>query len=175
LSALEHPAYEIDVANSQTCLVVDEEFLRTAVLRTLALEEVRSAEISVAVIGNDEIQVLNRQFLEHDYATDVLSFLLECEGESTETSESASPLGSGKTISGEVIISAEMAEDRAAEFGWEADKELLLYLVHGLLHLCGYDDHSDEQRALMRSRERAVLIQWDIVPHDGADVPRSDS
>lgn len=175
MSAYENPAYEIDIANSQSCWTVDEEFLCEAVQRTLALEEVRAAEISVAVIDNDEIQELNRQFLEHDYATDVLSFLLECDGELADDSTTAAPLGRGKTLSGEVIISAEMAADRAEEFGWEADKELLLYLVHGLLHLCGYDDHTDEQRALMRSRERAVLSQWNIVPRDEVDLSRTDS
>lgn len=174
MSPQQHPGYEIDIANSQFSLAVNEPFLREAAERTLALEEVRAAEISIAVMGNDKIQELNRQYLDHDYATDVLSFLLECDGELDETGPPTPPLGRGKIISGEVIVSAEMAADRAAEFGWQASDELLLYLVHGLLHLCGYDDHTDEERALMRSRERNVLSLWDIVPHDQDVLLRRD-
>lgn len=168
------PRYDITVANSQTALAVDDEQLRQVAERTLALEEVCQAEISIAVIDNDEIHDLNRRFLEHDYATDVLSFLLDCEGGEPSAANTPAPLGRGKTISGEVIVSAEMAADRAEEFGWPAEHELLLYLVHGLLHLCGYDDHTDAERAMMRQREQDVLKIWQIIPRNAEADARSE-
>jgi len=159
--------YRIDIALAPLEVEVDLDRLKAAVERTLSLEEIHEADISVAVIGNEEIHELNRQFLDHDYATDVLSFLLEeTPGATVENPGDASPLGRGKTISGEVVVSAEMAADRAAEFGWAAEDELLLYLVHGLLHLCGYDDHDDADRELMRQREREVLATWNIVSRE---------
>lgn len=60
-------------------------------------------------------------------------------------------------IDGEIVISAEMATQSAVGFGWSTARELELYLVHGLLHLCGYDDGTGTERRLMRRRERSIL------------------
>ena len=67
------------------------------------------------------------------------------------------PRGTGKTIDGEVIVSSEYAAKLAPEFGWEPLEELTLYIVHGLLHLCGYDDLTEAALPVMRQREREVL------------------
>ncbi len=75
----------------------------------------------------------------------------------------AKPCGAGRCIDGEVLVSAEMAVQMAARFGWSSRDELTLYLVHGLLHLCGYDDLSPTERRLMRQREREILAQLQIV------------
>jgi probable rRNA maturation factor len=50
-----------------------------------------------------------------------------------------------------------MASQSASRFGWSPAQELALYLIHGLLHLCGYDDGTEPERRLMRRRERAIL------------------
>ena len=124
----------------------------------LAAEEVARATISVALVDNQAIHRLNRRHLNHDYETDVLSFLFESEPDvrgTTATPEN--PRGQRRRIDGEIVISAEMALQSAPRFGWSAAEELALYLVHGLLHLCGYDDGSDSERRLMRKRERAIL------------------
>ncbi len=71
--------------------------------------------------------------------------------------------GAGRRIDGEVLVSAEMAVQMSARFGWSPRDELTLYLVHGLLHLCGYDDLSPAERRLMRQRERTILAQLKIV------------
>ena len=83
------------------------------------------ATISVAVVDDDAISELNGEFLGHQGPTDVLSFVLE-QGEDF--------------LDGEVVVSAETAQRAAAEFGWSAAEELLLYVIHGALHLAGYDD-----------------------------------
>lgn len=161
--------YDIEIADSQDCLSIDCERLHDIAAGTLRLEQIRAAEISIALIDNEQIHTLNRQYLNHDYATDVLSFLLECEadapGVDAVSPATASPLGAGKRISGEVILSVEMAMQTAADYDWSPQDELVLYLVHGLLHLCGYDDHEDSDREAMRARERAVLQSWNLMPH----------
>ena len=85
-----------------------------------------------------------RRYLAHDYATDVLSFLLAEEDDYRE---------------GEVVVSAETALREAPSYGWAATDELLLYVLHGTLHLLGYDDRAREDRAAMRDKERSYLLQ----------------
>jgi probable rRNA maturation factor len=126
---------------------IDAGRLREAVLRVLQGEGIQHATVSLAVVDDATMLPLNRRYLHHDYATDVLSFLLERE----ETA-----------LEGEVIISAETAIRQAPQFGWAADQELLLYAVHGTLHLVGYDDQADNQRPAMREREAAYLAQLGV-------------
>ena len=149
--------YEIEIADNQECLTIDEELVRTIVRQTLQTEQVSSATISVAIVDNAQIHKLNRQYLNHDYETDVLSFLLdESVAPSTEQQPDA-PRGTGRTIDGEVIVSTEMARARAADYSWDAMDELTLYIVHGLLHLCGYDDLTADELPIMRARECHVF------------------
>jgi probable rRNA maturation factor len=148
--------YNIAIANEQTLLESDEERLRAAAAHVLAAEEIRTATISIAIVDDAALRALNRRHLDHDYDTDVLSFLLD--GEPDEPAATV-PRGRGKRIEGEVIASAEMAIRRAAEFHWPPGDELTLYVVHGLLHLAGYDDLTDDERALMRQREQELLSQ----------------
>ena len=149
--------YEIDIADNQKYLTIDEKSVRLIVRRTLQTEQVYSATISVAIVDNALIHKLNRQYLSHDYETDVLSFLLEESRDNDTNSESDAPRGIGKTIDGEVIVSSEMAIDMAADYSWDAMDELTLYIVHGLLHLCGYDDLTAKELAIMRARECHVF------------------
>lgn len=154
----QHPGmFEIEIADNQELLTIDEDFVRSIVRQTLQTEQVSSATISVAIVNNSQIHELNRQYLNHDYETDVLSFLLEESGDESHCSEPGSPRGAGKTIDGEVIVSSEMAIDMAADYSWDAMDELTLYIVHGLLHLCGYDDLTAEELPVMRARECRVF------------------
>ena len=112
--------------------------MRRTVKEVLKGEGIESGEISLAVVDDPTIHELNRRWLEHDEPTDVLSFVLERDGSSLE---------------GEIIVSADTARARASEFGWSADAELALYIIHGALHLAGYDDKEPAARAEMRQRE----------------------
>jgi probable rRNA maturation factor len=58
-----------------------------------------------------------------------------------------------------------MAKQLAAKYRWKPLDELTLYVVHGLLHLCGYDDRSSKELALMRQRESEMLAEWNLSPH----------
>ncbi|NOX55820.1 MAG: rRNA maturation RNase YbeY, partial [Planctomycetes bacterium] len=162
--------YQIELTNQQDVLSVDGDFLRAVIQEVLRAEQVRAAEISVVVLDNAAIHELNRQYLGHDYPTDVLSFLLDCEpGERADE-----PGGAGKRIEGEVIVSAEMARDRAEEFGWRPVDELVLYVVHGLLHLCGYDDQEERDRRRMRAHEKEILRNWNLTPRYDASLAPDD-
>jgi probable rRNA maturation factor len=105
------------------------------------------AQLSIAIVDDATIHELNRRYLEHDYPTDVLSFTLERDNEHLE---------------GEVIASAETAARSAADYGWSADDELLLYVVHGTLHLVGHDDGTPDERAVMRRLERRYLASFGL-------------
>lgn len=138
------PAIHVALANRQQRLEVDRTLVSQAVRNVLAEAGIRGGRISVAVVDDAEMQRLNRQFLEHDYPTDVLSFLLE-----------ASP----RRFEAEIVVSADTAVTQAQEYGWTVDDELLLYVVHGALHLAGHDDHRPRERAAMRAQERKHLAR----------------
>lgn len=156
--------FDVHIHNAQDAVEVDEPFLREVVVHTLQSEDVTDAEVSVAVVDDPTIHELNRQFLNHDEPTDVLSFSLD-EDESARSQGFDKSLGpSSMQIDGEIVLSAETARRRAAEFGWSPADEIVLYLVHGLLHLAGHDDQTYENRTAMRTRERAVLAHWGLAP-----------
>lgn len=132
----------IEIANQQTALVVDEARLKQVAESVLRDGGIADGSLSIALVDDAAIHALNRKYLAHDDPTDVLSFVLEREGDHLE---------------GEVIASTETALRAAADFGWPAEDELLLYIVHGTLHLVGYDDATDELRSQMRAAERKHL------------------
>lgn len=139
----------VEIANEQTACALNEALIRQAVLEILEEEGVSAGNVSIAVVDDPTIREINRRHLNHDYPTDVISFVLE----------SASGY-----LDGEVVTSADTAREAAADLGWPVENELLLYVVHGTLHLVGYDDRSETDRQCMRSRERHYLARFDLVP-----------
>jgi probable rRNA maturation factor len=98
-----------------------------------------SADVSVLITGSAEVRKLNRRFRRKDKATDVLSF--PC------------PNGSGEPA-GDVAISAEIAAENALRYGHSPADELKILILHGMLHLAGYDHERDNGE--MASRENAL-------------------
>ena len=133
---------EIEVVNRQKRHAVDTERLRDAARMVLEGEAISRATLSIAVVSDRAIRPLNRRYLQHDYATDVLSFLLDS--------------GSG-WLDGEVIVSADTAASQAPQYDSSAEAELLLYVIHGVLHLVGYDDTTPTERKRMLARQRRYL------------------
>ena len=126
-------------------------------MTVLEEEGVAIAEISVAIVGNKEIARLHTEFLDVEGPTDVLSFPLEGDCLGAWDGDLDARRGQGRRIDGEVVISAEMAAEVAPRVGSTTEAEVTLYLVHGLLHLCGYDDREPSECARMRSREAELL------------------
>jgi probable rRNA maturation factor len=144
---MSNEAIDIAVANQQSRHDVDEERLTNAARVVLAGSERASAAISIAVVDDDTIHELNRQYLQHDWPTDVLSFVLDDQEGHLE---------------GEVILSADTAAAAAAEAGWTAGDEQALYVVHGMLHLIGYQDKTPAEARAMRAAEGKYLRQIGI-------------
>jgi probable rRNA maturation factor len=134
---------KIAIASPQDVVPIDRKQMREIVRVVLEGEGVADAEISLAFVDNPTIHTLNKRYLDHDEPTDVLSFPL---------SEPAS-----KKLAGELVIGAEVAQAQARERGHDVQVELALYVIHGLLHLCGFDDKSESAAAAMRRRERHYL------------------
>jgi len=138
----------IQVANEQSSLAIDEPQLKAAVRSVLEDSAYQTASISIALVDDPTIHRLNRQYLQHDYPTDILSFFLDA----TETH-----------LEGELIASSETAIRNAAEYDWPATDELQLYLIHGALHLIGYRDKSADESAAMVAAEKVHLKKLGIL------------
>ncbi|MBL8860794.1 MAG: rRNA maturation RNase YbeY [Planctomycetes bacterium] len=127
-----------------------------------ALREGRRADLrlSVALVPDRALARLHAEWLGDPAPTDVLSF----------------DLSDGSSSAGEIVASHECARRTARARGVDPRRELALYVVHGVLHLCGHDDHAPRQRAAMRAAERRVLatLGWpdDDAPHDEIVVRR---
>ena len=141
----------IDISNQQSIVAVDEDRMRSVAHTVLADAGIHAAQISIAIVDDRAIRPLNRKYLDHDFATDVLSFVLEQNADHLE---------------GEVVASAETAARVADGLDWTADDELLLYVVHGVLHLVGHDDATDQQRDAMRELEREILDRFGLKRQD---------
>ncbi len=135
----------VKIASPQEIVLLDYAKLRETARAVLEGEGVSEAQVSLAFVDNTTIHSLNKRFLNHDEPTDVLSFPM------------SSP--AAKVFEGELVMGAEVAKAQAAERGHDVGAELALYVIHGLLHLCGYDDHDDKDALRMRERERHYLQQ----------------
>lgn len=156
--------YEIEITDRQSQITLDTTQLRQIADRLLSAEQVKSARISLAFVDDSEIHQVNRDFLQHDYPTDVISFLLN-ERQDVELLDSENePRGTGQVIEGEVVVSTETAAREAENYNWSVEEETVLYVIHGLLHLAGYDDLSDAERFLMRRRECEILELCGLEP-----------
>ena len=111
--------------------------------------------IEIAIVDDAKIRDLNKRHLQHDWETDVISFPYE---------------RSAGVVEGELIVSWETAVREAERTGWPPLTELVLYVVHGTLHLVGLEDSSQPQRAEMRSAEQQVLKLLKPVDFEKYDV-----
>jgi probable rRNA maturation factor len=129
---------QVSLVNEQPRHTVDDAQLIEAAATVLRDSDYSSAAISLAVVDDATIHALNRQYLEHDWPTDVLSFVLEDDGTHLE---------------GEIVLSADTAASAAEDVGSSPAAEQLLYVIHGALHLIGYDDTTPEAAEQMRAAE----------------------
>ncbi len=136
---------KISIHSPQESVAIDRAKVRDTARAVLEGEAVQDYEISIAFVDNPTIHRLNKQYLDHDEPTDVLSFPYSA--------------ANAKKLEGELVIGVEVAREAAAERGHDVQAELALYVVHGLLHLCGYDDKSAGAEQEMRERERHYLRQ----------------
>ena len=101
----------------------------------------RLGDIAYIFCSDDKILEVNRQYLQHDYYTDIITF------DYTE----------GDRISGDIFVSLDTVRSNARQFGTQYDDELHRVIVHGILHLCGIDDKGPGQREQMEAAENRAL------------------
>lgn len=111
-------------------------------LKLAAESEIRRiGNISIIFCSDNYVLDINQKYLQHDYFTDIITFDY-CEGD---------------RLSGDLFISVDSVRENSIEFGTEFKDELNRVIIHGLLHLVGYDDHTEKDIKLMRSKENYYL------------------
>lgn len=126
-----------------------------ALLQTAAQYEKleHDAEMSVTFVTNETIQALNRDYRQYDRVTDVLSFAMEELGEGE-----VEILGLEEPrMLGDIVISLPKAEEQAIEYGHSLQRELGFLALHGFLHLLGYDHMTEEEEAIMFTKQKEIL------------------
>ncbi len=136
--------YRIAVVDQQHVARIDRQRLKDVVRATLAAEGIREAAISIALLDDARIRELNRQYLQHDRPTDVLSFPYRHDD---------------GVVEGDIAISVETAAREADQRNVPLETELAFYAAHGVLHLVGYDDATPEARQRMWQRQVDILCQ----------------
>jgi len=142
---------------------LDADGLHRLALGVLQAERVPGPlELGVLVTNDREVLTLNRQYLGHDYETDVLSFSMNDAGQPEgEIGHFVTPSERPPYL-GDIAISYDRAAEQAPEYGHSAESEVALLLIHGLLHLLGYDDAAEPERERMHARQLELLEQfWD--------------
>ena len=114
----------------------------------ISQEGYSEGEVSVVFCDDKYLFKFNVEFLHHDTLTDVIGFNSSLSNE----------------IHGEIYISIDRVEDNAVEFSQAFETELLRVMAHGVLHFCGYNDKTDQESSLMRTKEDFYLNQLNDMP-----------
>jgi probable rRNA maturation factor len=134
---------------------VSEDWLRRVATVALASEHQADAEMGILITGQEQIRRLHKEYMGEDEPTDVLSFAMR-ERSADDAPDFVFPAGDAVHL-GEVIISYPQAEIQAAEHAHSARKEVAILLIHGVLHLLGYDHDEPGRQQKMQARESAIL------------------
>ena len=155
--ALPEALFEITIQyDPQFESLIDEEGLRQLAMSVLQAEGVTGPlEVGVVITTDEEVHALNREYLGHDYKTDVISFGMEDDRDFITPSERPPYLG-------DIAISYERAAEQAPEYGHSTATEVATLMVHGLLHLLGYDDTNEADREKMHARQSELLANSNL-------------
>lgn len=138
----------VDVVDKQRRVRVGKAWLSRLVRRALLAEGIRAAEVAVLLADDRRIAALHGEWLDDATPTDVITF---------DLSDPPGLPGGDGVLRGDIVVSTETAARMAAEVGWTARLETAYYVLHGVLHLAGFDDLSPAPRRAMRRRERTLL------------------
>ena len=119
----------------------DSQCLQTTLARIIKLEDFREGEISYILCSDDYLININRQFLNHNYNTDVIAF----------------PAINSDIISGDIFINVHQVHRNADKYNTTMKNEFYRVCIHGLLHLMGFTDYSEEERKIMKQKENLYL------------------
>ena len=156
----------VDIVNLQRTMRVPRAAIRRALAVVMREDLGREVRVSLAVVTDRRIEELNRAWLSHEGPTDVITYELADAADGPGPSGPRSASGSrgpaaADDVFGEIVISADRALEEAKRRGLDPARELVLYAVHGMLHLSGYDDLTTADARRMHRRETAVLRTLD--------------
>lgn len=143
---------KIQIENQQKLIKIDRKIFRSAATRLLKLTDCKDKEISITFVDDDGIQIINKQYLGKDKPTNVISFSLR-EGEFGEINPD---------LLGDIIISVETAGRDAVKGRLNFDEEIIFLIIHGFLHLIGYD-HVNTSQANIRRMKRKEKELFEIL------------
>jgi probable rRNA maturation factor len=147
--------YTVVVLNRQRSKKIDVGRVRQITETLFGELEIQSAELGIHLVGAHKMAQVNWQFLRHEGSTDVITF---------DYSElRAAGDGGVRRVQGELFISVDDAVQQAAEFKTTWRSEVVRYVVHGVLHLLGYDDLQPEPRRQMKRAENRLVRQLERV------------
>ncbi len=167
-----HSDVIIEIHNDQDRMDITQEIkniISKCVNKTLDMEGFElKVNVCITLVDNLRIEAVNLEYRGVDRATDVLSFPmldLRVGQRNLVLDEFINDIDpeSGAVILGDIVISMEKVVEQAEEYGHSFERELGFLVVHGLLHLLGYDHTEREDRDIMRSREEAILGALDLV------------
>lgn len=139
--------YDIDNRQNKYEITDEMEKLIVEVIKECLSVEGKSDEyeVSISFVDNEEIRILNRDYRGVDKETDVLSFPMEDEFSLTTP------------ILGDIVISVEKADEQSREYGHSLDREIAYLTAHSTLHLMGYDHMDDDEKSIMRNKEKTIM------------------
>jgi len=144
---------KITITNLQNKIRISQRLISSSAKIILSAENCPQKRLSLTISTDKKIRELNRRFLGKDCATDVLAFSF-VEGKLSKINP--------YSLLGDVIVSADTAFSNAEIYKTSPREELILYIIHGILHLLGYDDITPAKRRLMRKKERYYLRKLKI-------------
>ncbi|MBM3248675.1 MAG: rRNA maturation RNase YbeY [Candidatus Omnitrophica bacterium] len=136
---------KLRIINLQNKIPIPNKKIQGKTKKILKLLNKVAVNLSVVFVNDNFIKKLNKEFLRKNQPTDVMAFDLK---------ETKYPINS---IIGEIVISTETAIRNSRIYKTNQSEELLLYIIHGVLHLCGFDDRTKEQIKRMRNQEQYIL------------------
>jgi probable rRNA maturation factor len=139
----------IVISNRQRTKKINARFLKQVVAELFVELEITEAELGIIIVGAKEMARVNWQFLQHEGSTDVITF--------DHTEKRKSENGKRKELHGELFICVDDAVTQAKEFGTSWQAEVVRYVVHGVLHLLGYDDLKPDLRRTMKREENRLV------------------
>jgi probable rRNA maturation factor len=119
--------------------------IKTLLMKVISEEDKVSGDLNFIITDDVSLKKINKQFLQHNYFTDVISF----------------DNSTGNEVSGEVYISFDTVKINAINYNVSLRQEILRVMVHGVLHLCGYNDSTEKERSQMKMKEEYWLNVFD--------------
>lgn len=136
--------------NEELDLDLIREKAEKTIMEVLRVENIsENAEVSLSIVDKEIIHKLNKDYRNVDRETDVLSFPMDEEGFDNE--------GNPLILLGDIVICLDVAEEQASDFGHSLEREMTYLICHSTFHLLGYDHIEEDDKKVMRSKEKEVM------------------